>query len=110
MMTTMTTTKKRPKRSEPALPADPDGRAKGSRDTLSRSVLSALCRDFDTHGSEVIAAIRADDPATYLKLCLQIMPKQDEAVDHPLGRISDDELDYLERLLSQRRAAEQSQG
>jgi hypothetical protein len=109
-MLTMTTTKKRPQLSKPAPPAGPDGRAEGSRDTLSRFVLSALCRDFDTFGKDAIAAVRADDPATYLKLCLQIIPKQDEPVEHPLGRISDDELDYLERVLGQRRAAEQGQG
>lgn len=107
-MVTMTTTKRR-NRSKPVRSGTASGRAGGSRDALSRSVLSALCRDFDTYGEAVIAAIRAKDPATYLKLCLQIMLKQDGGLDHPLAEMSNDELEYLEHLLGERRAHHQDQ-
>ena len=81
--------------------------SKDAREALARAFVSALCDDFKDNGTKAIEAVRTKDPATYLKLCLQIMPKQDGGLDHPLAEITDDELDYLERLLAERRAHQQ---
>ncbi len=83
---------------------------RGGRPHLSASVRAAFCLDFEQHGQRTIDALRIKDPSGYLKLCLQIIAKADEPATHTLAGLSDDELDYLERLLAERRAAEQDQG
>ena len=41
---------------------NPKGRPKGSRNQLGEDFISALQADFKEHGTEVIAAVRADRP------------------------------------------------
>lgn len=96
----MATTKRRA-RPDPTRAAAGSRGAKRNGETLSRSLLHVFADDFKSYGADVVAKMRDKDPTTYLKLCLQILPKQDEA-DRPLGRVSDEELEYLERLLAER--------
>lgn len=91
---------------QPGQSGNPAGRPKGSRHKLSEAFLTAMCEDFAENGQAVIQAVRADDPSTYLKACVAILPKQTEKLDNPLGGLTDDELDALENHLAELRAAD----
>jgi hypothetical protein len=77
------------------------GRAKqkGARDRLSATFLTAFADDFEKHGSDVIATVRANDPAAYLRVAASIIPKEFE-VKHALDDVTDDELEQAIGLLS----------
>lgn len=100
----MRTTKTR-RRGESAAPADKSSGTQITPDPQSRSLIFIFRSDFEKYGETVLAALRESDPITWLKLCVQVIPRESEPHDHPLGRISEDELAYLERLLAERLAA-----
>ena len=55
---------------------NPKGRPKGSRNRLTDSVLKKIAEDFALHGSEVLEKVRNDDPATYLKFIIKLLPRE----------------------------------
>lgn len=81
---------------QPGQSGNPKGRPKGSRNKLSESFISALSDDFEKNGVAVIAAVRAEKPAEYLKIIAAIVPKEINVNDMTLQDMSDEEL--LERL------------
>jgi hypothetical protein len=52
------------------------GRRKGARNKLTERFLDAIADDFTEHGAEAIAKVRADDPATYLKIVGSLVPRE----------------------------------
>lgn len=70
------------------------GRAKqkGARDRLSAAFLTAMADDFDEHGKEVIARVRQEDPATYMRVFATLTPKELEMTHAPLDDWTRDEL------------------
>lgn len=74
----------------PFQPGNP-GRPKGSRNRLGEAFIQALYVDFTENGPEVIAAVRAEDPATYMRVVASILPKELE-IKRPMSDLSDDEL------------------
>lgn len=54
---------------------NPNGRPPGSRHGLAESFISDLQSDWKVHGKEVIANVRANEPATYMKVVASIIPK-----------------------------------
>jgi hypothetical protein len=55
------------------------GRTKGARARLSDKFFTALSADFDARADAVIAAVRDNDPSTYLNIVARLMPKELEA-------------------------------
>jgi hypothetical protein len=55
------------------------GRTKGARARLSDKFFTALSADFDERAEVVIAAVRENDPSTYLNIVARLMPKELEA-------------------------------
>jgi hypothetical protein len=55
------------------------GRKRGSRNKLASEFIEALCDDFEQHGPAVIARVRTDQPAVYMRVVAGILPKQLEA-------------------------------
>jgi hypothetical protein len=55
------------------------GRTKGARARLSDKFFTALSADFDERADVVIAAVRENDPSTYLNIVARLMPKELEA-------------------------------
>lgn len=43
-------------------------------DELGRALLKALIKDFDEHGEEAIAALRENEPKTYLATIARLVP------------------------------------
>lgn len=100
---------------KPGESGNPDGRAKGSKNDLTEAFLKALNDDFNKaaesgkkQGAEVIEKVRADDPATYLKIVAALVPKDMNVRVDPLDEIDDDELEALYALLAAARAASKS--
>ena len=54
---------------------NPAGRPKGARSKLSEDFIKALADDFDEHGKAAIVTVRAEDPAKYLTIIGQLVPK-----------------------------------
>ena len=38
--------------------------------------MTALARDFEAHGEEVFKRVRRESPASYLKVCAMLVPKE----------------------------------
>lgn len=74
--------------------AENPGRAKqkGARDRLSTKFLTALADDFETNGAAVLEEVRKKDPATYMRVCASILPKEMEITSRPLDGLSDEDL------------------
>lgn len=77
---------------KPGQSGNPLGRPKGSRNRLSEDFVAAMCADFDEHGADVIAVVRAEKPADYLKIIASILPKELHVKDASLDDMSDGEL------------------
>jgi hypothetical protein len=58
---------------------NPAGRKPGSRGKLASEFVDALQADFEQHGSAVIAKVRTESPAIYLKVVANLMPARLEA-------------------------------
>jgi len=72
--------------------ANPAGRPKGSRNKLGEVFVKALAEDFESHGVEVIATVRAEKPDQYLKVIASLLPKEVEIKRTSLDGLTDDEL------------------
>lgn len=47
----------------------------GARTKLSNALLEAFASDFEKHGPSVIERVRIEDPSTYLKVAVSVLPK-----------------------------------
>ncbi len=52
------------------------GRPKGSRNRHSEFFLASFAADFEQHGPAVIALVREQQPATYLRIAADLLPKE----------------------------------
>lgn len=51
------------------------GRPKSSRNKITEDFLKALSDDFEQHGRAVIQTVREEEPAKYLTVVAQLVPK-----------------------------------
>ena len=52
------------------------GRPKGARDRHSRNFLNAFAYDFEQHGAAVIEQVRLEQPAQYLRVACDLLPRE----------------------------------
>src|SRR5262249_4993653 len=52
------------------------GNAQRTRHAFSKAFVTALARDFEAHGEEVFKRVRRESPASYLKGCAMLVPKE----------------------------------
>src|SRR5688500_18442363 len=79
----------------PAQPGEvrnPAGRPKGSRNKLGEDFIQALQADFQEHGRDVIARVREEKPADYMKVVASLLPKEFNLNASVLTDLTDDEL------------------
>lgn len=99
-----TASKQRGRPFMPGQSGNPSGRPKGAKNKLTDLFLSAIADDFAEHGAEALARVRAQDPASYLKIVGSLVPRElvlqreeSPAVDY--AELSHDELvDLLEAV------------
>lgn len=80
------------------------GRPKGSRNKLGEHFIQDLYADWREHGATVIAKVRADDPATYLKVTASILPKELHIKDSTLDDVADEHIARLLGAIADERA------
>jgi hypothetical protein len=54
------------------------GRPKGARNRLTENFLQVLADDFEQHGTAAIVKVREEDPAKYLTVVAQLVPREAE--------------------------------
>ncbi len=102
---------------KPGQSGNPKGRQKGSRNRFAEAFVNDFLNDWEQHGSETIGRVREEDPSTYVRVGVSIIPKdfninsQNEAnLDKLLDQFDDDELqqfiDGVRELGAIRRAEE----
>ena len=72
-------------------PGNP-GRPKGSRNKLGEAFLADLYADWQKHGVQVLAKVRAKRPADYLKVVASILPRDLHITVSEYEELSDDDL------------------
>ena len=54
------------------------GRPRGSRNRHTENFLTSFAADFELHGPAVIAQVREEQPAVYLKIAADLLPRHAE--------------------------------
>src|SRR5229473_630554 len=82
--------------------ADNPGRAKqkGARDRLSAAFLNDFADDYEAHGKAVIETVRGQDPIAYMRIAAALLPTKIEVTEDPMAQFTDEQLEYLHRLLN----------
>jgi hypothetical protein len=106
-----TASKQRGRPFMPGQSGNPSGRPKGAKNKLTDLFLSAITDDFAEHGAEALARVRAQDPASYLKIVGSLVPRElvlqreeSPAVDY--AELSHDELVELLEAVRKRKFVE----
>ena len=91
---------------------NPNGRPKGSRNRLTDSVLKRIAEDFAKHGSEVLERVRTEEPATYLKFIISLLPRElimqfEQHRPSEVGTLDSTEIMELAQCDQTQKAAEQ---
>lgn len=93
---------------KPGESGNPGGKPVGARNRLTTAFLYELAADFDKNGKAAIAETREKDPATYVKVCAGLLPKQIEQT-RPLDDMNDAELlallEYLRTRITENAGA-----
>ena len=63
---------------------NPGGSPEATRRAFNKDFLVALARDFQAHGEQVLARVRRESPASYLKVCAMLVPREMK-VEHTGG-------------------------
>jgi hypothetical protein len=88
---------------------NPGGSLETTRRSFNRDFLLALAADFKRHGPEAIAKVRKNQPATYMKICALLVPREMK-LEHSGGvkAMTDEQLErsieLLQELIAKREA------
>lgn len=67
---------------------NPHGRPRGVRDSLTNEFISDLAAAWKKNGAKVLDTLVKDDPASFAKLCSQLIPREHK-VQHDINVVSD---------------------
>jgi hypothetical protein len=82
------------------------GRPRGARNRLARKFLDDLLEDWEEHGAGAIKIMRIEDPAKYVTIVAQVLPREFELNIGPIeSELADDALDALIEALGKRQQA-----
>lgn len=75
------------------------GKKRRARRRLTAKVVQDLWEDWRDHGPAAIAAMRTQDPASYVRAALSLMPKDITLTINPIEKMTDDRLlEYIRSL------------
>jgi hypothetical protein len=77
---------------------NPLGRKRGTPNKFSRAFLADVAEKWHTHGASVLEEVRRDDPATFLRVCASLVPREILLTTQsatPVARMSETELQAL---------------
>ena len=60
----------------PGLSGNPGGSPEATRRAFNKRFLLDLAEDWQQHGREVFKRVRRESPASYLKVCAMLVPKE----------------------------------
>ena len=89
----------------PGYSGNPGGSPEATRRAFNKRFLLDLAEDWQQHGREVFKRVRRESPASYLKVCAMLVPREMK-VEHsnPLKELTDEQLEamieYLETSLA----------
>jgi len=75
-------------------PLVPGGSPEATRRAFNKRFLTDLARDWEQHGPEVFKRVRRESPASYLKVCALLVPREMK-VEHSGGvkAMSDEQIE-----------------
>ena len=90
---------------------NPGGSPEATRRAFNKDFLVALARDFKAHGEQVLARVRRESPATYLKVCAMLVPRELKVEQNQgVKAMSDSQLEAgieaIQRMLEARAVSE----
>jgi hypothetical protein len=94
----------------PGYSGNPGGSLEATRRSFNKDFLLALAADFKKHGAAVIEKVRKQQPATYMKICALLVPREMK-LEHSGGvkDMTDEQLErgieIIKELIAQRDAA-----
>src|SRR5262249_37538338 len=95
---------------DPPVGGNPGGSPEATRRAFNKRFLLDLAKDWQQHGREVFKRVRRESPASYLKVCPMLVPKELK-FDHSGGvkAMTDEQLErsieLIKELIAQRDAA-----
>src|SRR6476659_11412761 len=93
---------------------NPGGSPEATRRAFNKRFLLDLAEDWQQHGQEVFKRVRRESPASYLKVCAMLVPRE-MRVEHSQGvkAMSDEQLEaaieILQGMIDQKLAGANSQ-
>ena len=93
----------------PGHSGNPGGSPEATRRAFNKRFLLDLAEDWEQHGREVLKRVRRESPATYLKVCAMLVPKEMKLeYQGGIKAMTDEQLDSalaaLRQLLADREA------
>jgi hypothetical protein len=84
----------------PGYSGNPGGSPEATRRAFNKRFLLDLAEDWQQHGREVFKRVRRESPASYLKVCAMLVPRE-MRVEHNQGvkAMSDEELEAAVEIL-----------
>ncbi len=79
----------------PGQSGNPKGRVRGSRNKLGAAFFDDLYSERLQHGSEVIARVREEQPAVFLKVVASTLPRDLNVNVDPYEDVTDEELTQM---------------
>jgi hypothetical protein len=76
------------------------GRPIGSRSKFSEAMVADFLADWHEHGTDVLARVQMQEPATYLRVAAVLIPKEMKVeVDHRAGPLNRAEVQMMRKLI-----------
>lgn len=93
---------------QPGQSGSTQARSPGPKDTrrgrldLASDLADSLARDFEKHGAEAIRKLRKASPASYIRACITMVPKESLVIVSPYEGMTDQDIrDRLAALMRQ---------
>ena len=96
----------------PGVSGNPGGSPEATRRAFNKRFLIDLAEDWQQHGREVFTRVRRESPATYLKVCAMMVPKEmklEHQYQAGIKAMSDEQLErsiaFIEEMIAKRDAS-----